>query len=74
MATQLIAGYVLHYKVVRLCIVIGYATPADYLVGLAQEVHAERDRKLEETRVLRRVRSRDAKLAEAGCVNNNGNT
>jgi len=45
---------------------IGYVTPADYLAGLAPEIHAERDRKLEEARVRRRLGNRDAELATAG--------
>ena len=65
-ATRLIAEYVSHYNEVRLHSAIDYVTPADYLAGLAPEIHSERDRKLEEARVRRRLRSRDEKLAEVG--------
>ena len=65
-AIKVIAAYVRHYNEVRLHIAIGYVTPADYLAGLAPEIHAERDRKLEEARVRRRLSNRDADLATAG--------
>ena len=59
-------AFVRHYNEVRLQSAIGYVTPADYLAGLAPEIHAERDRKLEEARQRRRTASRDAELAMAG--------
>ena len=65
-AIRLIGDYVRHYNEVRLHIAIGYVAPADYLDGVAAEIHAERDRKLEETRQRRRTASRDAKAAMAG--------
>jgi hypothetical protein len=39
-----------HYNNVRLNSAIGYITPKDRLAGLQQEIHAGRDRKLEEAR------------------------
>ena len=39
-----------HYNDVRLNSAIGYITPKDMLAGRQQEIHAERDRKLEEAR------------------------
>jgi len=45
-----IALYVAHYNENRLHSSIGYITPADCLNGLADEIHAERDRKLETAR------------------------
>jgi hypothetical protein len=35
---------------------IGYVTPKDMLAGRQQEIHAERDRKLEEARKQRQIR------------------
>lgn len=65
-ATELIGEYVRHYNQVRLHSAIGYVTPADYLAGLAPQIHAERDRKLDEARVRRRRQSREDELAMAG--------
>ena len=48
-------GYVGHYNDVRLNSAIGYITPRDMLAGRQQEIHAERDRKLEEARKQRQV-------------------
>ena len=39
-----------HYNSLRLNSAIGYITPKDMLAGRRQEIHAERDRKLEEVR------------------------
>jgi hypothetical protein len=36
-----------NYNNLRLNIAIGYITPKDVLAGRPQEIHAERDRKLE---------------------------
>jgi transposase InsO family protein len=46
-ARLLFKGYVEHYNDVRLNSAIGYITPKDMLAGHHQEIHAERDRKLE---------------------------
>jgi len=43
-----------HYNCVRLHSALGYVTPADKLNGLAEEIHAKRDRKLEAARERRR--------------------
>ena len=40
-------GYVEHYNNVRLNSVVGYITPKDMLAARQQEIHADRDRKLE---------------------------
>ncbi|QDT59297.1 IS2 transposase TnpB [Stieleria bergensis] len=53
-AVKQIAAYVCHYNETRLHSGIGYITPADCLNGLSGEIHAERDRKLEEARSRRR--------------------
>src|SRR4029077_20104870 len=49
-------GYVEHYNNVRLHSATGYITPKDMLAGREQEIHAERDRKLEEARKQRQIR------------------
>jgi len=54
-ARRLVDGYVEHYNV-RLNSAIGYITPKDMLVGRLEEIHAERDRKLEEARKQRHAR------------------
>lgn len=64
-AKQVIDGYVKHYNELRLHSALGYITPADYLAGLANEIHDERDRKLEEARARRRQDARSASLATA---------
>jgi putative transposase len=64
-AAKFIEDYVRHYNEVRLHSAIGYVTPADYLAGLAAEIHAEPDRKLEEARMRRRATSQEAEPATA---------
>ena len=51
-----LAGEGAHLEVVR----IGYITPMDMLAGHQQEIHAERDRKLEEARKQRQIRRQQA--------------
>ena len=55
-ARRLIQIYVDHYNTVRLHSAIGYVTPQDRLVGRQAEIHAARDRKLEEARSQRQLR------------------
>ena len=55
-----ISAYMVHYNTVRLHSAIGYITPADCLSGLADEIQAERDRKLEEARLRRRETSTES--------------
>jgi putative transposase len=55
-ARRLVEGYVTHYNNVRLNSAIGYITPTDMLAGRHQEIHVERDRKLEDARKQRQVR------------------
>lgn len=64
-AKRQISNYVKHYNETRLHAAIGYVTPADCLGGLADEIHAERDRKLEEARARRRQQSQNESLALA---------
>ena len=49
-ARRLIQSYVDHYNTVRLHSAIGYVTPQDRLAGRQAEIHAARDRKLEQAR------------------------
>ena len=57
---RLIAGYVQGYNTVRLHSAIGFVTPADMLAGRQKEIHAARDRKLEEARQQRQLRRQAA--------------
>lgn len=59
-ARQLIQQYVDHYNTVRLHSAIGFVTPADMLAGQQAEIHAARDRKLEEARHQRQQRRQQA--------------
>jgi putative transposase len=53
-ARSVVKSFVEHYNDVRLHSALGYVTPADKLAGLAEVIHAERDRKLEAARAQRR--------------------
>ena len=55
-ARRLVKGYVEHYNDVRLNSAIGYITPKDMLAGRQQEIHRERDRRLEAAREQRKNR------------------
>ena len=59
-ARRLVERYVEHYNDVRLNSAIGYITPKDALARRQQEIHAERDRKLEEARKQRQIRRQQA--------------
>ena len=59
-ARRLVEGYVEHYNTVRLNSAIDYITPKDMLAGRQQEIHAERDRKLEVARRQRQIRRQQA--------------
>jgi hypothetical protein len=59
-ARRLIDGYVDHYNKVRLNRATDSITPKDMLAGRQQEIHAERDRKLETVRQQRQSRCRHA--------------
>jgi hypothetical protein len=49
-----------HYNNIRLNSGTGYITPKDVLAGRQQEIHAERDRKLEGARKQRQARRQEA--------------
>jgi transposase InsO family protein len=59
-AQRLIQSYVDRYNTVRLHSAIGYVTPQDRLAGRQAEIHAARDRKLEEARSHRQLRRQQA--------------
>jgi hypothetical protein len=61
-ARRLVLGYVDHYNNIRLNSATGYITPKDMLAGRQQEIHAERDRKLEAPRRQRQIRCQEARL------------
>ena len=52
--------YVEHYNNVRLNSAVGYITPKGHVWGRLQEIHAERDRKLEAARKRRQIRWQQA--------------
>lgn len=64
-ARELVAGFVEHYNNVRLHSSIGFLTPADKLAGRAESIWAERDRKLEAARELRRQHREERRRAAA---------
>ena len=55
-------AYVEHYNNVRLNSAIGYVTPKDVLAGRQQEIHAERDRKLEAARQQRQSHRKTSRV------------
>ena len=59
-ARRLVQGYVGHYNNVRLNSATGYITPKDMLASRQQEIHAERDRKLEAAPKQRQTRRQQA--------------
>lgn len=62
-ARRIVERFVAHYNGVRLHSALGYVTPEDVLAGRAEEIWAERDRKLEAARDARRQRRAAARLA-----------
>ena len=59
-ARRLVNGYVDHFNKARLNSATGYITPKEMLAGRQQEIHAARDRELEEARKQRQVRRQKA--------------
>lgn len=62
-ARRLVAEFVEYYNTKRLHSAIGYITPRDMLEGRAKAIFAERDRKLEEARELRKIRRLEARAS-----------
>jgi putative transposase len=59
-AGRLVQGHVDHYNNIRLNSATGYITPKDMLAGRQQEIHRDRDRKLELARQIRKDRRQQA--------------
>jgi putative transposase len=59
-ARRLIQRYVDRYNTVRLPSAIGYGTPQDRMAGRQAEIHAARDRTLEDARRQRQLRRQQA--------------
>ncbi len=59
-ARRLIQRYVDHYNTVRLHSAIGFVAPKDMMEGRQAEIHAARDRKLEQARRQRQLRRQEA--------------
>jgi len=57
---RLVQGYVERYNTVRLNSATGYITPKNMRAGRQQEIHAERDRKLQQARKQRQIRRQQA--------------
>jgi putative transposase len=71
-ARRLIQGYVDRYNRVRLHSAIGYVTPQDRLLGRDSEIHAARDRKLEEARRQRQLRRQEAPAEQSTLASSEG--
>ncbi len=61
---SLVERYVDHYNNVRLNSAIGYTTSQDMLAGRRAEIHAQRDRKLEEARAHVQSRGRSGSVPD----------
>jgi len=55
-AKSVVSQYIDYYNNQRLHSAIGYIAPKDKLLGRAEEIHRERDRKLEAARQLRKIK------------------
>ena len=60
-ARRIVTTYVEHYNTVRLHSALGYVTPQAKLEGRDKEILAERDRKLEAARELRKLKRQSAR-------------
>jgi putative transposase len=69
-AKRIVGDYVDHYNQVRLHSAIGYITPVDKLAGREEEIWAERDRKLEAARELRKQRRQAARSGSESGLDN----
>ena len=56
----MVQGYFDHHNNIRPNSATSYITPKDMLAGRQQEIHAERDRKLEAARKQRQIRRQQA--------------
>jgi len=61
-ARSLVGRFVEYYNTERLHSAIGYVAPKDKLEGREEMIFAERDRKLEEAREVRRLRRKQARV------------
>src|SRR5207302_5394490 len=80
-ARRLLQTYVDRYNTVRLHSAIGYVTPQDMLAGRQAQIHADRDRKLEQARRQRQQLRRQqappsmfARFRNEGKISSSGET
>jgi len=64
-ARRIVSDFVRYYNEVRLHSAIGYVTPLDKLLGRAQEIFDERDRKLEKARQRRAEKRQEARAKQS---------
>ena len=62
-ALRVVTGFIDYYNQTRLHSAIDYVAPLDKLEGRAEQILAERDRKLEAARERRRQRRQEQRLA-----------
>jgi putative transposase len=70
-AKHSVTEFVSHYNTVRLHSAIGYITPQDKLAGRAEQIFADRDRKLAEAREQRKQKRLNPDLANSAAPTTN---
>ena len=70
-AKSVVSQYIDYYNNHRLHSAIGYITPKDKLLGRANEIHQERDHKLEMAREVRKLKRRQQKYQQSTILTDN---